>query len=223
MSLDLYQLPNSPTDFKSRSNDVFDKLLNLEKQHDNHTKTQPSIVIPDDSPSSSSQQNPTIPNHAIVFKKRSADEETFTRPTGKWQKYDLGDVNEHHLSNAGNRHALNDFFRARVKPTKEEPIVNDPVFKRPMKKETISNEDDEQQQYIPVRAPISTQSHTNKDNDEDDDQIGAYKLKSTQKKPRGVLSTNKKPVTKIPMEIPEDKSNEEDNDDDELNDELFEP
>ncbi|CAF5187609.1 unnamed protein product, partial [Rotaria sp. Silwood1] len=47
-----YQLTNSTSDFKSRLNDVFDKLTSLEKQHDIHTKNNtPISVLDDETPS----------------------------------------------------------------------------------------------------------------------------------------------------------------------------
>ena len=214
---------------------MFDKLLNLEQQHDVHIKTHTALIVPDEDAPPAAHQNPIIPNNAIVFKKRAADDDSFARPKDKWQKYDLDDVNEHHLSGAGNRHALNDFFRTRVKPSEtkvtEEPIEAAPVFKRPMKKEILSNQDeDDDQQPIAIRAPLppstvqkSSTAQTADDND-DDDAINAYRLKSTQKKARGVFSTNKKQATKVPMEISSNNEKEvDDDDDDEIDDELFEP
>lgn len=217
---------------------MFDKLLNLEKQHDVHTKTHTSIIVPDEDAPASTPQNPIIPSHAIVFKKRPADDDSFARPSDKWQKYDLEDVNEHHLGGAGNRHALNDFFRTRVKPAEptvaEEPVEAAPVFKRPMKKEILSHlddDDDVHQEQVAFRVPLppataqKSTAHQTTD-DSQDDEINAYRLKSTQKKTRGVSSTTKKPVTKVPMEISsssKDKEDLDDDDDDEVDDELFEP
>jgi hypothetical protein len=222
--LDFYQLTNSTSDFKSRLNDVFDKLSNLEKQHDVQAKTLTPVLVPDDDTSSSTSQNPTIPSHAITFKKRPADD-SFTRPSDKWKKYDLDDVNEHQASNMGNRHALNDFLRTRVPPSmpKEDELPSAPIFKRPLpKKPILTNEDeDEANQFIPIRAPIPANTTDNDNDDETTD----YKLKSSRIKPRGVLSTNEKKPIKSSMEISEEKDEEEENDDDDVDDddELFEP
>jgi hypothetical protein len=227
--LDFYQLTNSTTDFKSRSNDVFDKLVNLEKQHDVNTKTITPISIPDEENPSTSIQNPIIPSNAITFKKRPADD-TFTRPMDKWKKYDLEDVNEHHLNNAGNRHALNDFFRTRVKPSvteeEEEEVQSAPIFKRPAKKEILTNndnDDDTDNQFISIRAPVlSSTTKTKLENDNDDETTTEYKLKSIRKKPRGVFSTNEKKSIKPSIELSEEKDTD-DNDEEDINDELFEP
>ncbi|CAF4044519.1 unnamed protein product [Rotaria sp. Silwood2] len=237
--LDFYQLTNSTSDFKSRSNDVFDKLTNLEKQHDIHTKVNTPISVHDDEappppPSSSSDQNPNIPSHAITFKKRPADD-TFARPTNKWKKYDLDDVNAHHLSDTGNRHALNDYLRTRVKPSNtdetEEETSAKPIFQRPMKKQILThdNEDDDDNNnddhFIPVRVPLpSNTTETKTENDNDDETI-KYKLKSVRKQPRGVLSTNEKKTIKPSIELFQEKDNDDDddNDDEDVDDELFEP
>ncbi len=148
----------------------------------------------------------------------------------KWKKYDLDDVNEHHVSNAGNRHALNDFLRTRVKPSitkePEEEIQTAPIFKRPAKKQILTNDDDEDNQFISIRAPLPTNTtETNTENDDDDDdETTEYKLKSTHQKSRGVLSTNEKKTLKPTMELPEEKDDDDDDDEDEdVDDELFEP
>jgi hypothetical protein len=129
----------------------------------------------------------------------------------------------------GNRHALNDFLRTRVKPsnTEEDEPPFEPIFKRPLPKKVIlNNEDDnEDNQFISIRAPVPA-STTDNDND---DETTDYKLKSSRIKPRGVLSTNEKKTIKTSMEISEEKDlddNEEDKDDDDDDDdvdELFEP
>jgi hypothetical protein len=225
--LDFYQLTTSTSDFKSRSSDVFDVLGNLEKQHDAHTKTQTPVSIPDEETPSSSHQNPIIPSHAITFKKRPADD-SFIRPTEKWKKYDLDDVNEHHISNTGNRHALNDFLRTRVKPTvtketeEEEETPSAPIFKRPMKKQILTNEDDDKDiQFIPIRAPLPLNTNESKTPNDNDDETPEYKLTSIRKKPRGVLSTNEKKPIKTLIKSSDDNNDDEDEED--VNDELFEP
>ena len=226
--LDFYQLTNSTTDFKSRSNDVFDVLGNLEKQHADHTKTQTPVSLPDEETPSSSQQNPTIPSHAITFKKRSADD-SFARPTEKWKKYDLDDVNEHHISNTGNRHALNDFLRTRVKPTvtketeeEEEETPSAHIFKRPMKRQILTNEDDDKDvQFIPIRAPLPLNTNESKVPNDNDDETPEIKLTSIRKKPRGVLSTTEKKPVKTLIKSSEDNNDDEDEED--IDDELFEP
>ncbi len=223
--LDFYQLTNSTSDFKSRSKDVFDKLANLEQQHDVQAKIHTPISIPDEEIVSSTLPNPTIPSHAITFKKRRADDDTFVRPTDKWKKYDLDDVNEHHVSNMGNRHAFNDFLRTRVKPsitkeTEEEEIQTAPIFKRPAKKQILTNEDDDEAiQFIPIKAPVSIKTT---ENDNDDDETTEYKLKSISKKPRGVLTTNEKKSIKPSVELSEEKIDGDDDEED-VTDELFEP
>ena len=233
--LDFYQLTNSTSDFKSRSNDVFDRLSNLEKQHDQQTKIQTPVVIPDEEPTSSTQQNPTIPNHAITFKKRAADDESFARPSDKWKKYDLDDVNEHHIGPMSNQHALHDFLRTRTKPSitkeedKDDELPSTQIFKRPLPKKPITtDEDDDRQQFTPIRAPIS--SNKKADNDDDSDDGTRFKLQSSRPKARGVLSTNEKKVPVKPsMEISEDKDDvddeheDDDDDDDDVEDELLEP
>jgi hypothetical protein len=88
-----------------------------------------------------------------------------------------------------------------------------------------NEEDDDNNQFIPIRAPVPV-STTDK-NDEDDEATD-YKLKSSRIKPRGVLSTTEKKPIKSSMEISEEKDpdeNEEDKDedDDDDDDELFEP
>jgi hypothetical protein len=220
--LDFYQLTNSTTDFKSRLNDVFDKLTNLEKEHDVHIQSHTPVTIPDDETPATSQQNPTIPNNAIVLKKRPADDNEFIRPVDKWQKYDLDNVNEHHLSGTGNRHALNDFLRTRVKPSitpesekQEEEMQSIPIFKRPMKKPILTNDDDDDNQFIPIRAPLPSDTNETKiDNTTEDDEAIDYKLKSTGKKPRGVLSKTVKKSTK-PSIVDDDIVEDEE--------ELFDP
>ncbi|CAF0815578.1 unnamed protein product [Rotaria sordida] len=236
---DFYQLTTSTSDFKSRSNDIFDKLSNLEKQHDVHSKTNTPISVPDDEiPSSSTYKNPNIPSHAITFKKRPADDTTFTRPMNKWKKYDLDDVNEHHLSNMGNQHALNDYLRTRVKPSKtneiEEEIPSKPIFQRPIKKQILKNDDDDDNDHdhsISIRLPLSsnttgTKTENDNNNDDDDERI-EYKLKSIRKQRRGVLSTNEKKSIKPSIELLQEKDNEDNDDDKEeeedVNDELVEP
>ncbi|CAF1150061.1 unnamed protein product [Adineta steineri] len=230
---DFYQLTNSTTDFKSRSSDVFDKLANLEKQHDVQKKTQNPICIIDDETPSTSQQNPIIPSNAITFKKRPADD-SFTRPMDKWKKYDLDDVNEHHLGGMGNQHALNDFLRTRVKPsitkeTKKEDEEEDnqaiPIFRRPAKKPILANEDEEDNRFIPIRAPLPPTTTEPKIENDDNEEV-AYKLKSIRKKPRGVaLSTNDKKSIKTPIENSEEKDATplDDNEEEDIDDELFEP
>ncbi|CAF1025091.1 unnamed protein product [Adineta ricciae] len=232
---DFYQLTNSSSDFKSRSNDVFDKLVNLEKQHDVHAKTQTPVIITDEETSSTIPRNPTIPSHAITFKKRPADD-TFTRPADKWKKYDLDDVNEHHLSSRGNQHALNDFLRTRVKSSvtkdsdhekEEEGVQSQLIFRRPAKKPILT--DDEDNQFISVRAPASIATTEDaKDNDDEDDAIPQYKLKSTRKQTRGVASTNEKKSTKSTTDSstktdPKEEENEDDDINDDDDDEFFEP
>ena len=146
------------------------------------------------------------------------------RSGSKWQKYDLDDVNEHHISSTGNRHALNDFLRTRVKPsttkeTDEEEIQSAPIFKRPMnKKQILTDDNDEDNQFISIRAPLLA-STTENDNDEESTQ---YKLSSIRKKARGVVSTTEKKSIKSSIELPEDKGNDG-GDDDDINDEFFEP
>ena len=234
VNLEHYQITNSTSDFKSRTNDIFDKLINLEKQHDDQTKTQTPFLLSDEDVAASSKKNPSIPTHAITFKKRAADDnsETFTRPTNKWKKYDLDDVNEHHMSGRGNQHALNDFLRTRTKPVEEEaaaaaatPSSEQPVFKRPMKKEILTTEDDEQG-FTPIRAPISTKSDETIRHD-NDDETKEFKLTAIRKPTRGVFSTNEKKPVKTPMEITEEKSDdeekEEDDEEEDDEDELFEP
>ena len=221
-------MTNSTSDFKSRTNDVFDQLNTLEKQHAVHTKSHTPVVLPDEDTPTTSQQNPTIPTHAITFKKRSADDETFTRPNNKWKKYDLDDVNEHHLGSRSNQHALQDFIRTRTKPSvNEKPEDEDElplplIFKRPLPKKPIVNtEDDDDQQFISIRAPITTETRSNND---DDNEVTGFKLPSNRTKTRGVLSTNEKKIPKPSMEISEEKddddADEDDDDDDEL---LLEP
>ncbi|CAF1063528.1 unnamed protein product [Adineta ricciae] len=230
---DFYQLTNSSSDFKSRSNDVFDKLVNLEKQHDVHTKTQTSVIITDEEAPSTIPRNPTIPSHAITFKKRPADD-TFARPADKWKKYDLDDVNEHHLSSRGNQHALNDFLRTRVKSSvtkdsdhdkEEEDVQSQLIFRRPVKKQILI--DDEDNQFMPVRAPVSIATTVDTKDNDDDDTIPQYKLKSTRKQTRGVASTNEKKSTKSTTDSstktdPKEEENEDDDIDDN-DDEFFEP
>jgi len=221
--LDFYQLTNSTSYFKSRSSDVFDKLANLEKQHDTQIKIHTPVFMPDEEVPSSSQQNPIIPSNAITFKKRPADD-SFARPMNKWKKYDLDDVNEHHTGNMGNRHALNDFLRTRVKPSitketeEEEEIPSKPVFKRPIKKQILTNDDDEGNEFISIQAPLPSKTTEN----DNDDEPAEYKLKSIRKKPRGVLSTNEKKAIKTAIELSEEKDNDDDDEED-VNDELFEP
>jgi hypothetical protein len=225
--LDFYQLTNSTSDFKSRSGDVFDKLANLEKQHDVHAKTHTPISMPDEETPSTSHQNPIIPNNAITFKKRPADD-TFSRPMDKWKRYDLDDVNEHHTSNMGNRHALNDFLRTRVKPSitketeQEEEIPSAPVFKRPMKKQILTNDDDDDKQFIPIRVPLPSNPIELKSSNDNDDETTPYKLPSIRKKPRGVLSTTEKKSMKSSIELSKEKDND-DEDEEDIDDELFEP
>ncbi|CAF3419277.1 unnamed protein product [Rotaria sp. Silwood1] len=222
MPTDFYQLTNSTSDFKSRSNDVFDKLTSLEKQHDIHTKNNTPISVLDDetpSSSSSSYQNPNIPSHAIISKKRPADD-TFIRPKDKWKKYDLDDVNEHHLSNMGNRHALNDYLRTRVKPSDtnetEEETPSRPIFQRPIKKQIRTNDDDEDNNddhFISVRVPLPSNTTETKTEDDNDDETVKYKLKSIRKQARGVFSTNEKKTIKPSTELFQEKNNDDDDDD----------
>ncbi len=135
-------------------------------------------------------------------------------------------MNEHHVSNTGNRHAFNDFLRTRVKPsiTKEteekEEIQIAPVFKRPAKKQILINDDDddEDNQFISIRAPLPSNTTEN----DNDNETTEYKLKSIRKKPRGVLSTNEKKSIKPSIELSEEKDNDDDDDND-VDDELFEP
>ena len=237
--LDHYQLTNSTSDFKSRSSDVFAKLANLEKQHDVHVKEIAPLSVPDDDAPPALHQNPVIPSNAIVFKKRSTDDETFARPVNKWQKYDLDDVNEHHLSSTGNRHALNDFLRTRAKPSSTDDKSKDEekasvestlIFKRPMKREILTSQDDETDDVhsgiaIRVPVPVSSKEEPMNDNNNDDDDTIPYKLKATQKKVRGVRSTTEKKSSKIPMDIPDDGTDVavDDEEDEDLDDELFEP
>ena len=229
-------MSNSTSDFKARSNDIFDKLTNLEKQHDTHIKIHTPISLVDDEVSAL-HQNPTIPTNAITFKKRPTDD-IFSRPANKWQKYDLDDVNEHHLTNMGNRYAFNDFLRTRVKPSiaekVEEDIQTGPIFQRPIKKQILRN-DDEDDHCISMRTSLSSNTIENMtDNGNDDDETMKYKLKSMSRKPRGVLSTNEKRPIKHSNEIFEGRadSNDDinddileksDNEDEKINDELFEP
>lgn len=236
--LDFYQLTTSTTDFKSRSNDVFDRLTNLEKQHDLHTKTHEPIIVPEEETASSVQQNPTIPNHAITFKKRPADDESFARPSDKWKKYDLEDVNDHHTGPMGNQHALHDFLRTRAKPTTSKETTEEEknelppaqIFKRPLPKKPVATDEDDDQQFISIRAPISSKPKVDNNDDEDDDDEGSrFKLQSSRPKARGVLSTNEKKVVKPSMEISEendeqeDEKDDDDDDDDDIDDGLLEP
>lgn len=234
-------MTNSTSDFKSRSNDIFDKLTSLEKQHDTHTKTTTPLLKPDDETPAPSLQNPSIPTHAITFKKRPADD-TFTRPQEKWKKYDLHDVNEHHLSATGNRHALNDFLRTRVKtPNTTETSTDEkeetplrPIFKRPLKKEIQlhDNDDDKNDHFLSVRVPkVSSTNETKTDNDNDDEPV-EYKLPSSRKKPRGVFSKNEKQPIKTSNDILQEKDSGDDakqdqdandDDDEDVDDEFFEP
>ena len=193
------------------------------------------MSVPDEDAPSTLHQNPVIPSNAIVFKKRSSDDETFARPGNKWQKYDLDDVNEHHLSSTGNRHALTDFLRTRAKPSstddkaKEEEkasVESTPIFKRPMKREILTSNDDDADDVHPsiaIRAPVPAPS--NEPANDNDDETIPYKLKSTQKKVRGVRSTTEKKTSKIPMDIPDDGGDAtvDDDKDEDLHDELFEP
>ncbi|CAF1218306.1 unnamed protein product [Rotaria magnacalcarata] len=236
---DFYQLTTSTSDFKSRSKDVFEKLTTLEKQHDVHIKTNSPLSVPDEETPSSSHKNPNIPNNAITFKKRAADD-TFIRPEAKWKKYDLDDVNEHHLSGVGNQHALNDFLRTRVKSSnKNESVQKEdedeetpvrPIFQRPTKKQIRTNDtkdtdDDINDDFISFRVPAppnATETKTGNDDDDDDKTI-EYKLKSNSNKPRGVFSTNEKKSIKPANEILQEKDNDDDDHDDEVDDEIFEP
>ena len=145
------------------------------------------------------------------------------------------------MSAMGNRHALNDFFRTRTKPSTskesnekeeedEEMIQGRPVFKRPAKKEILTNDDDEDNQFIPIRVPVELKIDNNNAND--DDEIKEVKLKSIRKQTRGVLSTNeKKSTSKSLAELSEEKTDEQkqpdddddDDNDEDVNDEFFEP
>lgn len=142
----------------------------------------------------------------------------------------MSDVNEHHGSNIGNRHALNDFLRTRVKPSitkeTEEEIQTAPIFKQPKRKQILTNDDDEDNQFISIRAPLPTNTTETKTANDNDDETTEYKLKSIRKPTRGVLSTNEKKSIKSSTELFEEKNNDDDdNDDDEedVDDELFEP
>lgn len=174
------------------------------------------MVLPDeDLP----QQNPSIPTHAITFnKKRPADDQAFTRPTDKWKKYDLDDVNEHHLGSRSNQHALQDFLRTRTKPKDDDDneLPSAQIFKRPLPKKPIVSTEDDDDQFISIRAPNSIETRSKND---DDNELTTFKLPSNRTKTRGVFSTNKKKPIKQSMDISEEKAD----DDDELDDELLEP
>ena len=208
---------------------MFDKLVNLEKQHDVTSKTQTPVFVADDEAPATSVHNPTIPSHAITFKKRPADD-SFDRPTDKWQKYDLDDVNEHHLSNRGNQHALSDFLRTRAKPSvvketkEEEEAPSAPVFRRPAKKQLLTDDDDEDNHPVAVHVPLPAPTAEAKTEDNDEDDPTQYRLSSIRKKARGVSSTNEKKLAKPTTDHPAKEDPAEDDDDDEdVDGELFEP
>lgn len=232
--LDFYQLSNPSKDFESRSNDVFDRLKNLEQQHNIQTKDKPGLVFGEDEVSKSTASNPDIPSNAIVFSRKRANEETaFLRPETKWKKYDLADVNEHQTGELSNRRALDDFFRTRVQPkeTKQEEMDDTRlVFKRPMKKEVLvdlKDDDEDDQQFINVRAPTSSSSipkgKKSKNSLDDDDTSALYRLRTNQKKTRGVLSTTKKSNSEQRTDLSEETSDDSSDGDNQEVDEPFEP
>lgn len=140
----------------------------------------------------------------------------------------------------GNQYALNDYLRTRAKPSitkeTEEDTSLKPVFKRPLKKQTLTTEDDDDNTFIPIRAPIPSNTNETKTENNDDEKI-EYKLKSIRKPTRGVFSRNEKKSNKASTEL--SKQNEDDgekdyknekresegNDDDneDVDDEFFEP
>ncbi|CAF4444021.1 unnamed protein product, partial [Adineta steineri] len=80
--------------------------------------------------------------------------------------------------------------------------------------------------FTPIRAPLpATTTEPKIENDDNDNEEVAYKLKSIRKKPRGVaLSTNDKKSIKTPVENSEEKdATPLDDNEEDIDDELFEP